>query len=139
MVRKLVLLVGIVVIVGGVYAYKKGAIKKGEDGTIQIDTQKIKQAAAKDAKKLDDMDPYAKGDWYFSVFKYDKALAAYKEGLKKDPKNPGAEMAYYRIGQCYRELKQNAKAVKAYKTYKKKYPNGKMVPQAEKWIMVLGG
>jgi len=47
------------------------------------------------------VNPYAKRDACFSIFRYDKAFAAYEEGVKKDPKNQDAEIAYYRIAHCY--------------------------------------
>lgn len=131
MIRKLVLLVGIVVIVGGIYAWKKGAIQTGEDG-IKIDTNKIKEEVKKD---LDN--PYIKGSALYTKGSYEDAIAEFRRGLKEDPGNDSAPTARYRIAECYKKLNQPKKAMDAYQTFLKKHPEHTLAPSAAKQIEIL--
>ncbi len=136
MIRKFVFLVGIIVIVGGIYAWRKGAIHKNADGTISINTAKVKSELKKDMENAE-VSPYTKGRTLFGLFKYEEALAQFKKGLKEDPESKSASLARYRIAECYKKLKQPKKAIKAYQTYLKKYPDGDLAAQAKKQVEIL--
>ena len=136
MLRKIVLLVGIVVIAGAIYGWRKGAIKRNPDGTFQVDTGQIADDLKKDASKVE-VSPYTKGETMYSLFKYEDALAAFKKGLSEDPKDDAAPMARYRIAECYKKLDEPAKSLKAYKAFVSKHPDHKLIPQAKKQIEML--
>ncbi len=69
------------------------------------------------------LDIYNKGE-------YEKAIAGFKDFLKKYPDSNLADNAQFWIGESYMSLKQYESAILAYQEVIKKYPKGNKIPNA---------
>ena len=66
----------------------------------------------------------------FKAGKYEDAMFAFKDFLKRYPKSERAGNAQFWIGECYMSVKQYEQAILAYQEVIKKYPKGNKVPNA---------
>lgn len=117
----------VLVLAAGGYLYHKGGVAVGKKGVV-VDASKMEAPG---------ISPYAKGEALFQVFKYEGALAAFRQGLKRDPKNSSAPMARYRVAECLKRLGKEREALGQYRRFLGRYPNHRMAGQAQKWVTVL--
>ena len=135
-VRNIAVVVIVLVAVAGVYLWRKGAVQVDGEGGVTLNTRRAANELKADLDKVE-VSPYAKGDMAFTALRYEDALAAFKQGLKADPKNDAAPHARFRIAVCYKKLGQRGKAQKAYKAFLKSYPDHTQAASAKKQIEIL--
>lgn len=120
-------LIIIIVIIGGVafWAHKAGYFGKA-------------QTAVQDSFTSH----YEVGQQKYRTMDYTGAIQELEAAIKAGPDHPEVPSALYRIGDCYREMKQNAKAIEVYQKVIQDYPDFKMRGQVEQSIektRTLGG
>lgn len=85
-------------------------------------------------------------DAYFQSSRYPEAVASYEEFLKKNPSNPQAAFAAFRVGESYdaeapeeidREQDFALKAIDRYTVFLERYPTAKWVGQAKVRVELL--
>ena len=82
---------------------------------------------------------YAKGQGSFNASKYEEAIKEFEKALALSAADSDAPVASMRIGDCYKELKQNEKAIDAYQKCIKDYPNFRQRGQIEQTIEKIKG
>ncbi|MEM8953457.1 MAG: tetratricopeptide repeat protein [Verrucomicrobiota bacterium] len=60
----------------------------------------------------------------YSYKYYDLAVRQYTQYLQENPQNPNAEAAWYRLGESYTKLRDEAKAEECYRTLIRYFPQG---------------
>jgi len=118
------LLLIIVLIVGGYFAYQKwgGEAKKAAEETFGAH--------------------FGKGQAYFQLERYEDAIKELQKAIDLDPKDSRAPDAMRRMGDCYSKMKQNAKAIEVYQQVVDKYPDYTMrtdVQNVIEKLKLLGG
>lgn len=128
----------------GVLVYK-GVVKVDDSGGVTVNSSAAQESLTAasgtvgGATSSGTENLYAKAEAQFLAFKYGEAAATYEEALQKNPDDPAAAAAYFRLGKCYKELKQNDKALKYFQEYAKKFPKGGQISEVNKQIELLGG
>lgn len=108
----------VLLIVGGAiwFAYKKGYIGQAKQGVEQsFETH------------------FQAGQALYQANKCKEAIPEFQRALELEPQNPKAPDAWFRIGHCYRDSGDKAKALETYKyvvTTYPNYPNRAMVEKA---------
>ena len=76
----------------------------------------------------------SKGQTLYQTSKYDEAIKEFEAALTIDAKDADAPSALVRMGDCYKEKKDYAKALECYERCVKEYPNFKLRGQVEQTI-----
>lgn len=77
---------------------------------------------------------YSKAQTDYQMSKYDDAIKEFEAALAIDPKDTEAPVAMMKIGDCYKEKKDDAKAVEYYQRCLKDYPDFKLRGRLEQSI-----
>lgn len=83
---------------------------------------------------------YTEGQSLYLAARYEEAILEFDKAVELEPKNPEAPTALARMGDCYKALKQNAKAIEMYDRVLNEFPDYKMremVQQSREKLQVL--
>ena len=78
--------------------------------------------------------PWTKGENYYTIGSYQRALDAYLEALTQNPDHEEAGEATYRVARCMQLLERHDEALNVYQEYVRKYPNHRRVSEAQTQI-----
>ncbi len=66
---------------------------------------------------------FQKGQVLFTQMKYQEAMEEFQKAIDLEPSNPKASDALFRIGHCYRDMRQKDKAIATYQKVIATYPD----------------
>lgn len=88
-------------------------------------------------EKFETLEAYNKAQGLFENEKYDEAIKAYDDFIKKYPSNSLAVAAKYYSAECYRKEDKDSKAISGYEGLIEEYNDGFWVDNAVKRLKQL--